>query len=143
MNTQACFIAYSLCEPSQKGLFRERPQLHKVTRLRLSIARPSEQITAIPPVTHNGPLIGPAEVISVVTAICCGKSTSISGPSSSSEYVNAPEGQCSIMAMASARTWVSSVWDAISARLVMWFAQNPDDVHKLASLCMKIFMHPG
>lgn len=45
---------------------------------------PSERSTGMPPVTHSGPSIGPSEVISVVRAICRGRSVSISGVSCSS-----------------------------------------------------------
>src|SRR4030042_3739139 len=58
-------------------------------------------------------------------------------------YVSAPEGQCSIMAIASARTCVSSVWVAISAMVVIWLAQNPEFVHRIQSNRVTIFLLPG
>ena len=45
------------CVPSQKGLFEECPQRHKVTRLRISYVKPSGRCTGIPPLTHNALLM--------------------------------------------------------------------------------------
>jgi hypothetical protein len=42
--------------PSQNGLFRDRPQRQRVTRLRTSYSKPSAETTGIPPRSQTGPL---------------------------------------------------------------------------------------
>ena len=66
------------CVPSHSGLISESPQLQSVTRLRVSKGCPSARTTGILPVTHSGPAMGPSDVTSVVTAICLGRSGSMS-----------------------------------------------------------------
>ena len=95
--------------PSQSGLLHELPQLQSVTRLRGSKAWPSERSIEMEPVTQSGPAMGPSDVISVVTAICWGRSGSTSASSLSMEYVYEPDGHRSIMAMTCDRTLVSAV----------------------------------
>ena len=45
-----------MCEPSQKGLLLEAPQRQRVTRFRISYARPSADSMVIRPLTQIGPL---------------------------------------------------------------------------------------
>jgi hypothetical protein len=73
----------SPCVPSHSGLVLDWSQRQRVTRLRVSKGSTSDRSMGSPPAIHTGPLIGALDVISVVTAICCGRSGSMSSPLSS------------------------------------------------------------
>jgi hypothetical protein len=42
---------------SQKGLFRDFPQRHRVTRLRISYGMSSNDVIGMPPRTQSGPIV--------------------------------------------------------------------------------------
>ena len=82
------------CVPSQKGLFCDAPQRHKVTRFRTSYSKPSAPISCKPPRNHTGPehpLTG-----SSIRAIDGSYFGSIDLPVSLSQATSRPEGQSQV-----------------------------------------------
>ena len=105
------------CVPSQKGLFEECPQRHKVTRLRISYVKPSGCCTGIPPLTHNALLMRSRGSSSKPRP---GSKCGSTGALSSFHAERRPAGQ-----------WLASRIVSSAASLSLLFGQIPD-----AALCV-------
>src|SRR6202050_2018381 len=79
------------CVPSQKGLLRDAPQRHRVTRLRTSYSKPSAATTAIPPRSQIGP--AQASAGSSIRPMETGRCGSIVCPDDLSHATSRPAGQ--------------------------------------------------